>query len=123
MQDERTRPWFNGGDRLIVLILCIAIAAFIGFEIVGRAIEERRELAALEGRQLPTEAVNINTADMWAFVTLPGLGAKKANDIIAYRQEHGPFKSVDDLAKVPRIGKKMVDKLRPFIFVEPGESK
>ena len=56
--------------------------------------------------------VNINTANLAKFQTIKGLGEKKAQAIITYRESHGSFKSVDDLAKVPGIGDKMLAKLK-----------
>lgn len=41
-------------------------------------------------------AVNINTATETELETLPGIGPSKATAILAYRQEHGAFKSVDE---------------------------
>jgi competence protein ComEA len=49
-------------------------------------------------------AVNINTATKEELTTLQGIGEKRAQDIIDFRTKNGPFKSVDDLQKVPGIG-------------------
>ena len=48
--------------------------------------------------------VNINTATASQLEALPGVGPSTAEAIIAYRSEHGPFTSVDDLASVKGIG-------------------
>ena len=50
-------------------------------------------------------------------MTLPRVGQGTAEKIVKYRQEHGGFKTVDDLVNVPRMGKKTVDNLRAFITV------
>jgi len=53
--------------------------------------------------------VDINTADaMTISKAMKGIGIKKAQAIVAYRDKHGKFKSVDDLAKVKGIGKKTI---------------
>jgi competence protein ComEA len=49
-------------------------------------------------------AVNINTATKEELTTLQGIGEKRAQDILDFRTKNGPFKSVDDLQKVPGIG-------------------
>ena len=49
-------------------------------------------------------AVNINTATKEQLDALKGIGPTKAQAIIDYRTKHGPFKSIDDLEKVPGIG-------------------
>lgn len=61
--------------------------------------------------------VNINTADATELQTLSGVGESKAEKIIAYREENGPFKSVDDLTNVSGIGEKTLDALRDSICV------
>lgn len=62
--------------------------------------------------------VNINTADEETLVAeLKGIGIKRAKAILAYRNEHGPFKSIDDLVKIKGISKKIVDQNRDKITV------
>lgn len=68
----------------------------------------------------PTAAggkVNLNSASLSDLMSLTGIGEAKASKIIQYRDEHGPFKAVDDLAKVTGIGEKTVDALRDSICV------
>jgi competence protein ComEA len=49
--------------------------------------------------------VNVNTADAETIAkALDGIGLSKAKAIVAYREEHGPFKSADDLTQVKGIG-------------------
>ncbi len=58
-----------------------------------------------------TEAININTADKETLMSvIKGVGEKKAEAIIAYRNENGNFKSVDELTNVKGIGQGTVDK-------------
>jgi len=59
------------------------------------------------------EPVNINTADAVALQQINGIGPSKANAIIEYRKEHGPFATVDDLVKVPGIGEKSLANMKP----------
>ncbi|HEY2567330.1 MAG TPA: ComEA family DNA-binding protein [Candidatus Aquirickettsiella sp.] len=62
--------------------------------------------------------VNINTTDIETLVAeLKGIGPKKAKAIIAYRNEHGPFKSIDDLVKIKGISKRIVDQNRNKITI------
>lgn len=62
--------------------------------------------------------VNINTADGETLVAeLKGIGLKRAKAILAYRSEHGPFKSVDDLVKIKGISKRIVEKNRNKITI------
>ncbi|HYY24899.1 MAG TPA: helix-hairpin-helix domain-containing protein [Candidatus Udaeobacter sp.] len=60
-------------------------------------------------------AVNINTATKEELTSLRGIGEKRAQDIINYRTKNGPFKTVDDLEKVPGIGPGLMKRIRPQI--------
>ena len=62
-------------------------------------------------------AVNINSASKEDLLKLNGVGDKKADQIINYRQEQGEFKSIDDLKKVQGIGDKIFDSLKDSITV------
>jgi len=57
--------------------------------------------------------VDVNRADGALLETLPGVGPVIAENIIAYREAHGPFSSVDDLINVDRIGEKVLADLSP----------
>ena len=67
---------------------------------------------------LPGEVIDINTADVYDLQRLPGIGEKRAGDIVAYREEHGPFSSVDGLTEVSGIGPGILEGLR--MFAAPG---
>ena len=67
---------------------------------------------------IPSATVNINTADMTQLQSLTGIGAKKAQDIIDYREQNGPFKTPEDLANVSGFGEKTIEKLRENITVD-----
>ena len=64
------------------------------------------------------EPVNINTADKAALMSgIKGVGEKRADAIIAWRDQNGPFKSVDDLASVTGIGDAIVEENRTNLTV------
>lgn len=56
--------------------------------------------------------VNINTADATALEALPGVGPALAARIIAWREENGPFRAVDELLAVSGIGERTLDGMR-----------
>ncbi len=65
-----------------------------------------------------TSLVNINTATSAQLVALPGIGEILANRIVAYRDAHGPFSSVDQLDEVDGISTSLVEKLRQLVTVD-----
>ncbi|WP_460054540.1 helix-hairpin-helix domain-containing protein [Pseudolactococcus yaeyamensis] len=65
-----------------------------------------------------SDKVNINTAEHAQLQTLNGVGAKRAQDIIDYREQNGPFKTPEDLGKVSGFGEKMIEKLKASISVD-----
>lgn len=62
--------------------------------------------------------VNINEADLTELVQLKGIGETKAKAILAWREEHGPFKSVDELLAVNGIGEATLEDIRKQIRLE-----
>ena len=63
--------------------------------------------------------VNINTADAQTLSkNIRGVGMKKAEAIIAYREKHGDFKSVADLTQVKGIGNKLLEKNQDILLIE-----
>lgn len=71
-------------------------------------------IASGQGRQ----KVNINTADEAMLDTLPGIGPSKAKRIIEYREQNGPFKSIEEIKNVSGIGDKTFEQLKDLITVE-----
>jgi competence protein ComEA len=65
-------------------------------------------------------AVDINTATKEELQTLSGVGPGKAQAIIDYRTQHGPFKSTHDLQNVKGFGEKTIEKLGDSITVSGG---
>lgn len=68
---------------------------------------------------MAAEPVNINTASAVEIATsLNGVGPAKAEAIVAYREENGPFVSVDQLTDVKGIGMSTIEKNRTQIIIE-----
>jgi competence protein ComEA len=59
--------------------------------------------------------IQLNTATTEQLQTIPGIGPVTAERIIQYREENGPFRSVDDLDAVSGIGPKRLEQLRDLV--------
>ncbi len=64
-----------------------------------------------------TNIVNLNSAGLEELCTLPGIGEVKAQAIIDYRKENGPFQSLEEITKVKGIGVKTLEKIRHRLSV------
>jgi len=71
-----------------------------------------------ETETTPSGLININTADSELLQELPGVGPSMAEEIIAYREEHGDFKTKRELLNIKGIGEKTYDELKNMITVK-----
>ncbi|ENZ5591559.1 helix-hairpin-helix domain-containing protein [Enterococcus faecalis] len=84
-------------------------------ESVAQSLETLQESAPAQQNQ--EEKINLNTATEAELQTISGIGAKKAQEIIRFRDEQGPFKTVEELKNVPGIGEKTVERLKGMLTV------
>lgn len=63
----------------------------------------------------PVHPVDLNSATLTELTQLPGIGARTAERIVAWRKEHGPFKRPEEIMHVKGIGEKGFKKLSPFL--------
>ena len=64
------------------------------------------------------QLININTADKATLMSINGIGEKRAEAIISYREQHGPFKSVEQLLEVQGVGPSILDKNKDTLTVK-----
>ena len=83
----------------------------------GTQPQPARTLTPADSAQKGSTPVNINTATAEELQTLPRIGPAMAQRIIAWREAHGGFRSVDELDAVPGIGPSMLENLRPLVTI------
>jgi len=85
---------------------------------IGEELPEQSPAILGASSKPDQQKVNINTADEAALDTLPGIGPSKAKRIIEYREQNGPFRTIEELKNVSGIGEKTFEQLKDLITVE-----
>ncbi len=68
-------------------------------------------------RKHPDHPVDLNRATVEELEQLPGVGPATAAQIIRFREQSGPIRRPEDLLAIPRITRRTLDRLRPYIVV------
>ena len=103
---------------LFILLAIVAMAAIPTAAAAQQAPAGKPRAAAKAANAAgATAIVNLNTATQVQLESLPGVGAKAAERILAYRQKNGQFKKIEDLMNVKGFGEKSFLKLKPRLTV------
>ena len=113
MTDEADLKSINQAQKLVDE--AVVYVAKVGENVVDVTTNTN---ASTSTSQAKAGLVNLNTATEADFQTISGIGQKRAQDIIAYREANGKFKSVDDLKNVTGIGAKTLEKLKEYVTVD-----
>ena len=122
-------------DRVVLILAAAVLLLMVGWFAVEQTKQsapwrvevernDRAEASVSTGHSdhpdsmLGGEVIHLNTAPLQDLERLPGIGRTKAQAIVDYRQEHGPFQSVDDLLQISGIGPGTLEELRPYVTVE-----
>ena len=76
-----------------------------------------RNVRSNSATALENGLVNLNTADVAALMTLPGIGESRAKAIISYREQHGAFAKIEDIMKISGIKQAAFSKIKDKITV------
>ena len=63
------------------------------------------------------QKIDLNRAEVWLLKALPGIGIDRANAIVSYRNQNGPFRNTSELIKVSGIGTKTFQQVEPLVAV------
>lgn len=109
--------WLAAAPAVILAAVCAFSLPFFGREVPLGSLPPL--VTAPGTARAPAEhPVDLNTADLSLLMTLPEIGETRAAAIIAYREAHGPFQSVDELAAVEGIGAGILELVREYVCVE-----
>lgn len=109
---------FTESDRRLLTVLLAFMTALLTAHL-WQDSQRSRHTARIDHPQgvFPYQ-VSLNSATWVEWAQLDGIGEKLARRIVAERELHGPFRTVDDLRRVKGIGPKTVEKLRPYVVAE-----
>ncbi len=105
----------------IILLVALA-AAYVTIEAWRRPHRHTPPGGPAVAFQWPDNRVDINRAPAAEFTLLPGIGEVMAMRIVADREQHGPFSSVDNLRRVPGIGERTIERVRDFVVCDPPDA-
>jgi competence protein ComEA len=69
------------------------------------------------GEPSSPQKIDLNRAEVWLLDALPGIGPGRAQAIVDYRNQNGPFHRIEDLLNIQGIGESTLDEMRDFITV------
>ena len=109
---------------LTALFLCLLLGLFFRDRAAaaGRASVETGLTVPLEEFSPDPSPLNVNAATEEELTALPGIGETLARRIVEYREEHGPFGSLEELTNVPGVGPVKLAALEGLASVEDTES-
>lgn len=118
--DEAQRRWFGlrSSDELFVAVLVLIVLLLMTIQWVRlsgwgmQPVEIERHPARMYDYK-----INVNTATWVEWTQLEGIGETLAPKIVADRERNGPFRDIEDVRRVPGIGVKTLEKIRPWLSV------
>jgi competence protein ComEA len=113
--DKQLSLLTRNDQRAVAILVAIALVFITTSWLVSRW--ERGGLVDIDNAE-PLEAkfaADINSADWTELAQLPEIGEALAKRIVEWREREGAFASHDDLDRVPGIGSKTLDRIRPYL--------
>ncbi len=102
---------FNEDDTVETIVLAAGVSPDADWNRIKLYIP-----ASGETRQ--AQKVNLNLAEAWLISALPGIGPETAQAIVDYREQHGPFRQIEDLLHIRGIGDTTLNKIKGLVTLE-----
>ncbi|WP_041081897.1 ComEA family DNA-binding protein [Thermotoga profunda] len=101
-------------EKRLILISFVGLILLLGFAL--EKSYKKEDVASEEVARRTIEfPIDINVASYEELLEIPGIGPAKARAIIQFREQNGPFKTVDDLVKVSGIGKSTAQRISNYV--------
>lgn len=119
-------PWLAAADQRTIGALVglgwVLVAIWLGWSGWRPWDELTRERPTDESRLPaigPQYQIDMNTAPWQEWALLPGIGETTAKRVVEHRERAGGFARIEDLRRVRGIGPKTLERLRPYLLLEP----
>ena len=113
--ERPARAWVTRAEAIALLALAFVFLAWVGV-IVLRQRQAGRDIHWVRGQGAGAAyLIDINRAGPAELTLLPGVGPARAERIVKWRQEHGPFQSLDELPKAAGISAKDLAAIRRLV--------
>lgn len=118
---QKPSDGFSPTKRQLIVICFLSTTLFIGAIIKAGMdyhwwLPKTEIVSSLQPEDIKVK-LDINTSPWYELVLLPKLGEAKAKAIVAYREKHGNFKTLDELGKIKGIGNSIMDAIRDSIKI------
>jgi competence protein ComEA len=123
LEARRDAPWIGQRDQASLLGLFASLLVMMAAFWIYHG-GHRGQLVDID-RAEPLTApylVDINRADWPEMIQLPGLGETLARRIVTDRVTHGEFRNIDELQRVEGIGRRTLERLRPYLLPIPQDT-
>ena len=111
-------PIWHRRDQWVLAILAGLVLVWIAWDWAASTRCGLDTIHVERGPDRPLDyRIDVNTANWVQWRNLPGIGDVLARRVVADRDRHGPFATIDDLDRVRGIGPKLLDRIRPYVFV------
>lgn len=122
-EPHRISPWYLQArdQRPIAWVTALAILAVASIWAWGAWRRGWIEIDAAPRGSVEYQ-IDLNSADWPEFAQLPLVGETLARRIVEHRQKQGPYRNVDELLRVQGLGKKTLDRVRPYLTLTPRDS-
>lgn len=109
--------WFTGPPKYAAAVALILLTAMaLGASMLVPRVPRGSTIAP---SSLAVVKIDLNSASAAELEALPRIGPALARRIVDDREKHGPFRKIEDLDRVPGIGPKTLELVRPFAKVSP----
>lgn len=95
----------------------VNLAQLVQDQVMIYVPKKGEQATTVNGSFLQEGKIQINTATKEQLEKISGIGPRKAENIMKYREQHGPFQKVEDLLEVDGIGEKSLEKIKNEIIV------